>query len=184
MSKGSPACLDFARHERKGFEPKPRSYRALRHAQGKRSRDTPRSLRLAGYAALFGIPDADRDTILPGAFAATLAARTEKLPLYWQHRPGQRIGWVETAREDAKGLRVIATLDSGTRPGELLAAREVSGLSFGYRAADFRLTPRGRELAAVELFEVSLVTHPLQHGARVHFVDPPRDGEVAAAGGG
>ena len=134
-------------------------------------------MRLAGYAALFGIADAARDTILPGAFAATLAGRTERLPLYWQHRPGQRIGWVEDASEDARGLRVVASLEPGTRPGELLGAGAVSGLSFGYRAQRYRMTPQGRELAAVELFEISLVTHPLQHGARVHFVDPPRRGE-------
>lgn len=140
-------------------------------------------MRLAGYAALFGIPDAVRDTVLPGAFAATLA-REERLPLLWQHRPGQRIGWIESAREDARGLRVIATLDPGTRAAALVGANAVSGLSFGYRARDFRLTPQGRELAAVELLEVSLVTHPLQHGARVHFVspDPPPKGEVAAEG--
>lgn len=127
-------------------------------------------MRLAGYAALFGTPDAARDTILPGAFAATLANREDRLPLYWQHRPAQRIGWVETAREDARGLRVIARLEPGTRPAELLAAGAVDGLSFGYRARDWRMTPAGRELAEVELIEVSLVTHPLQHGARVHFV--------------
>lgn len=50
---------------------------------------------LAGYAALFGRADASRDTIRPGAFARTLAERQEPLPLYWQHRPEQRIGWVE-----------------------------------------------------------------------------------------
>lgn len=126
--------------------------------------------RLAGYAALFGIADAARDTILPGAFAASLAGREGRLPLLWQHRPGQRIGWVEMAREDARGLRVVASLDPGTRAAELLGARAVNGLSFGYRARHYRVTPHGRELRALDIFEVSLVTHPLQHGARVHFV--------------
>lgn len=126
--------------------------------------------RIAGYAALFGIADAARDVIVPGAFARTLANRRAMLPLLWQHRPGQRIGWVERAVEDARGLRIIARLDPGTRAAALLAARAVSGLSFGYRARDVRPTAAGRELAAVDLFEVSLVTHPLQHGARVHFV--------------
>lgn len=130
-------------------------------------------MRLAGYAALFGIPDAARDMILPGAFAATLAGRTERLPLFWQHRPSQRIGWVETVSEDDRGLRVVATIDPGTRPAALLGEGAVNGLSFGYRAKDFRHTPQGRELRAVELFEVSLVTRPLQHGARVHFVGFP-----------
>ena len=144
-------------------------------------------MRLAGYAALFGIADGARDTILPGAFAATLAGRSGPLPLYWQHRPAQRIGWVESAREDGKGLRVIATLDPGTRPAGMLAEGAVSGLSFGYRARHFRITPQGRLLKAVDLFEVSLVTHPLQHGARVIWIsDPPRNGEGdhAKHGGG
>ena len=139
-------------------------------------------MKFAGYAALFGIPDADRDTILPGAFAATLAGRSERLPLYWQHRPSQRIGWIETAREDERGLRVTARLDAGTRAAAALAGREVSGLSFGYRARDFAITPQGRTLRAVDLFEVSLVVQPLQHGARVHFISesPRRRGPPAA----
>jgi len=67
-------------------------------------------MRLAGYAALFDRADAGRDTIRPGAFARTLAEQQGPLPLYWQHRPEQRIGWVERIAEDARGLRVIAAL--------------------------------------------------------------------------
>ena len=128
-------------------------------------------LRIAGYAALFGVPDADRDVILPGAFRDTLAARRGPFPLYWQHRPEQRIGWVETAGEDARGLRVIATIDNPMgRAGRMLRAHKVSGLSFGYRAREAQHSEAGRELIGIDLFEVSLVTHPLQHGARVHLI--------------
>lgn len=132
------------------------------------------ALRIAGYAALFGTPDAARDIILPGAFANTLAERRANrlglFPLYWQHRPEQRIGWVETAGEDARGLRIIASIDNpDERAAKLLRTRAVSGLSFGYRARRYRHTPQGRELAEIELFEVSVVTHPLQHDARVHL---------------
>ena len=130
-------------------------------------------MRLAGYAALFDIADAARDTIRPGAFAATLAQRTEPLPLYWQHDPRQRIGAIERIGEDARGLRVVARIDRpASRAASLLHSRNVSGLSFGYRATQARHTPQGRELIAVELLEISLVTHPLQHGARVHLVVP------------
>ena len=130
-------------------------------------------MRFAGYAALFGTPDAARDTIVPGAFAATLAGRREPLPLYWQHRPDQPIGVIEAASEDARGLRVIARIDNpNSQAAALLRTKSVSGLSFGYRASAARHTPQGRVLEAVDLFEVSLVTHPLQHGARVHFVSP------------
>ena len=127
-------------------------------------------MRIAGYAALFGKPDGARDTILPGAFRRTLAERRDKFPLYWQHHPEQRIGWVETVGEDERGLRIIATIDNPDgRAASMLRARAVDGLSFGYRARGFRNTAAGRILADVDLFEVSLVTHPLQDGARVHF---------------
>jgi HK97 family phage prohead protease len=128
-------------------------------------------VRFAGYAGLFNIPDADRDTILPGAFAATLLARTKALPLLWQHRPDQKIGEIENVTEDERGLRVVARLDrTNSRAADMLAKGEVSGLSFGYRATRAAHTEAGRQLVEIDLFEVSLVTHPLQHGARVHFV--------------
>jgi len=136
----------------------------LRQAQGERV------LRIAGYAALFDRVDGARDTIRRGAFSRTLSERRGPYPLYWQHRPEQRIGWVETAGEDARGLRIIATIDNPDgRAAKLLRERAVNGLSFGYRARNYRHTPQGRELADIELFEVSVVTHPLQDGARVHW---------------
>ena len=129
------------------------------------------SLRIAGYAALFDTADAARDIIRQGAFAATLARTSDPLPLYWQHDPRQRIGTVERIREDAKGLRVVARIDRpASRAAALLAARAVSGLSFGYRARQARHGLQGRELIAVDLLEISLVTHPLQHAARVHLI--------------
>lgn len=131
----------------------------------------PASIRFAGYAGLFDIPDADRDTIRPGAFAATLAARETPLPLLWQHRPDQKIGEIESIDEDERGLKVIARLtNTASRAAKMLRDRKVSGLSFGYRARNARHSEKGRELIAIDLFEVSLVTHPLQYGARVHFI--------------
>ncbi|MFU7527324.1 HK97 family phage prohead protease [Qipengyuania sp. ASV99] len=129
------------------------------------------AIRFAGYAGLFGIPDASRDIIRPGAFAATLAARTQPLPLLWQHRPDQPIGVVESIAEDCRGLRVVARIDRITsRAAAMLLAKAVNGLSFGYRARAARYSDEGRELIAIDLFEVSLVTHPLQFGARVHLI--------------
>jgi uncharacterized protein len=128
-------------------------------------------IRFAGYAALFDIADGARDTIRRGAFARTLAERSAPLPLYWQHRPDQPIGEIEAIAEDARGLRVIARIDRpDSRAAMLLAKGEVSGLSFGFRTRTARQSNAGRELLEIDLFEVSLVTQPLQHGARVHFV--------------
>lgn len=133
-------------------------------------------MKLAGYAALFGIADAAGDVIRKGAFARTIAtAQGRPLPLWWQHRPGQRIGAVEMLAEDDRGLRVIARVDGGTRAAAALARREISGLSFGYRARGFRRLHTGppggmRLLEDIDLFEISLVADPLQHGARVHLI--------------
>jgi HK97 family phage prohead protease len=128
------------------------------------------TLRFAGYAALFGVADGAGDTIRPGAFARTLAEGAA-IPLYWQHDAGRRIGGVEALAEDRRGLRVIARLDRhDSRAADLLLRGEVSGLSFGYRARGYTRVPKGRVLRDIELLEVSLVTHPLQPGARVHLV--------------
>lgn len=129
------------------------------------------TLRFAGYAALFDIADGARDTIRRGAFERTLASRKEPLPLLWQHRSGARIGVVERVAEDRRGLRVIARIDRAqSRAAAMLRAKTVDGLSFGYRARGFHRTGQGRVLEDIDLFEISLVTHPLQPGARVHMI--------------
>ena len=129
------------------------------------------SLKFAGYAALFGRRDAGRDTIRPGALSRTLADRAAPLPLLWQHRADLRIGWIEQIGEDGRGLRVLGSIDNPDgRAGLVLRQGAISGLSFGYRARRFRRDRDGRELLDVEIVEVSLVSHPMQHGARVHLV--------------
>ncbi|MXO91219.1 HK97 family phage prohead protease [Pontixanthobacter aquaemixtae] len=128
-------------------------------------------MRFAGYAALFGTPDAAQDTVEKGAFQRTLVRRSAPLPLFWQHRPDQQIGWVVTASEDQRGLRIIAEIDNPDgKAATLLSGHKVSGLSFGYRARRYRKNGTGRRLEEIDLFEISLVTHPLQHGARVHMI--------------
>lgn len=129
------------------------------------------SLRFAGYAALFDERDAGRDIIRPGAFSRTLAARRDPLPLFWQHRPDLRIGWIDRIAEDTRGLRVIAEIDNPDGgAGRALQSGTVTGLSFGYRALAANSDAQGRELHDLELFEISLVTHPMQHRARVHLL--------------
>lgn len=138
-------------------------------------------MRFAGYAAIFRKRDSGGDTIMPGAFRGSLERRLAdglKLPLLWQHRPDQRIGWIESAGEDERGLRVVARLDEPDSPqARALQAGAVNGLSFGYRVLQGRALPGGRELNDLDIIEVSLVTRPMQPLARVHYVE----GEEAAA---
>jgi HK97 family phage prohead protease len=133
-------------------------------------------VRFAGYAAIFSKRDSGGDTILPGAFRESLdrqLAEGLRLPLLWQHRPDQQIGWVDVADEDLRGLRVVASITAtNSAAARALADGAVDGLSFGYRVRQGRTVPSGRELHDLDIMEVSLVTRPMQPLARVHFVEP------------
>ncbi|KPF59037.1 peptidase U35 [alpha proteobacterium AAP81b] len=129
-------------------------------------------LRIAGYASVFGVADSGGDVVLPGAFAGAPA----RVPLLWQHDPREPIGFVESLREDGRGLRVVARVvdaGKGAAAAALLRAGAVDGLSFGYRVKAAR-RDRGagvRRLAALDLIEVSVVTFPMQPRARVLGVE-------------
>ena len=130
-------------------------------------------LRFTGYAALFDRVDEGGDVIRRGAFGALPDG--ERLPLLWQHRPDRRIGWVTMAREDDRGLRVLGCLPEENRAADMLRQGAVRGLSFGYRVE--RSEGFGpRALLALDIAEISLVTHPMQPGAQVHFLSshPPK----------
>lgn len=129
-------------------------------------------MRFAGYAALFDKVDRGGDIVRRGAFRRAVAAGPQGLPLLWQHEAGKPIGRIEMLAEDARGLRVIGRLsDAGTarEAAALLKDGAVGGLSFGYRVRDKR-DGTNRELTDLDLVEVSLVTFPMQPGARVHAV--------------
>ena len=128
-------------------------------------------LRFAGYAAIFDRVDRGGDVVRAGAFGDVAAAG---VPLLWQHGPASVIGVVESAREDARGLRVIGRVSRASAAGREAAAAiaqgVVDGLSFGYRVKAAQ-GAGPRELLALELVEVSVVMHPMQDLARVVAVE-------------
>lgn len=125
---------------------------------------------IEGYASLFGVEDLARDVVRPGAFARSLAQRSE-VAMLLQHRGGAPAGRWVAMREDGRGLYVRGLVDPTMRAGAsaLKLAREegLSGLSIGFVARDW--SPRvgtGRELRELELREISLVMSPMLPGAR------------------
>lgn len=146
------------------------------------------SLRFAGYAALFDARDRGGDVVRRGAFAG---ARAGAVPLLWQHDPARPIGRIERLEEDARGLRIVAQLATGGRQAAeaaaLLRAGALSGLSFGYRVRSSEPGPPGRAgrptrvLTQLELVEISLVTLPMQPGARVIAIAQDADGDGVQA---
>ncbi|WP_293881401.1 HK97 family phage prohead protease [Sphingomonas sp.] len=118
-------------------------------------------MRFAGYVAVFDREDRGGDVIRKGAFAGELS---KPVTLLWQHDQARPIGAVEMLAEDDRGLRIIGRVsdDAGVVAG--------SGLSFGYRVRA-ALEGTKRELTALELLEVSVVSFPMQPLARVHAID-------------
>lgn len=122
---------------------------------------------LSGYAAIYGaearIGDY-RELIAPGAFTSTLAEERDILALA-DHDQRQVLGRTRSGtlqlREDPKGLHFTLTLPD-TQAGRDVAALaqrgDLGGMSFGFVATDETWTGDLRELRAVELHEISVVS--------------------------
>lgn len=136
--------------------------------------------RLSGYAAVFGQDTRIGDfteTVLPGAFTASLRAGRDILALV-DHDPRAvlartRSGTLRLA-EDSHGLHFELDAPDTTAGRDLLALAERNDL--GGASFAFTVPPGGehwiddrRELRAVELHEVSIVqSWPAYEGTVVH----------------
>jgi HK97 family phage prohead protease len=130
-----------------------------------------------GYASLFGKEDLGHDIILPGAFRGSLAKRgAAQIKMLFQHDPKEPVGVWSHIAEDAKGLFVRGRLNTEVaRAREILSLmREgaIDGLSIGFHTLKGRTDPKTgiRKLREVDLWEISIVTFPMQQGARIHSV--------------
>lgn len=131
-----------------------------------------------GYGAVFGNLDSDRDVITAGAFSKTLKKKKpNKIKLLWQHDPSQPIGIWEVMEEDKRGLKVQGRLLIGQGVPKadeayaLLKAGALDAMSIGFAipqgGADWDSAKGVRTITEVDLWEISLVTFPANHRARV-----------------
>lgn len=142
----------------------------------------------SGYASRFGVVDMGRDLVLPGAFRDSLAARGARgIKLLFQHDPSEPLGvWLEL-REDAAGLfvrgRVLPEIARGREVLALMRAGALDGLSIGFRAVEGRADPKSgvRKLSKIDLWEISIVTFPMQPEARIAAVKNFETTRLAAA---
>ena len=125
--------------------------------------------RLEGYAAVFGVEARIADfteTVAPGAFAASLARGDDILALA-DHDPARLLARTKsgtlTLREDARGLAFALQVPDTQAGRDVLALAErgdLGGMSFGFTVprGGERWTGRKRELRAIDLKEVSVVS--------------------------
>jgi HK97 family phage prohead protease len=130
-----------------------------------------------GYASVFGETDLNRDLVLPGAFARSIAKRgTSGIRMLFQHDPAAPIGVWQEIREDARGLFVRGKLMTEVAKGRevlaLMRAGAIDGLSIGFRTVRGRTDAKSgvRRLMEIDLWEVSVVTFPMLPAARVSAV--------------
>ncbi|WP_409564924.1 HK97 family phage prohead protease [Methylobacterium sp. J-026] len=100
-----------------------------------------------------------------------LSSRTPLVRLLFQHDPAEPIGRWLSLREDATGLFAEGQLNLAVQRARevdaLLRGGGLDGLSIGFRTLLARRGTGGeRRLHRVDLWEISLVTFPLQPGAR------------------
>jgi HK97 family phage prohead protease len=137
---------------------------------------------LEGYASTFGNVDNGGDKVMPGAFVEGLASarrygRTVKM--LWQHDPDQPIGVWEDMAEDAKGLwvkgRLVMEVPKAREAHALAKAGALGGLSIGYRVKEAAPEGNVRLLKKLDLFEVSMVTMPMNERAKLTAVKADED---------
>lgn len=137
-----------------------------------------------GYGSVFNVTDRGGDIVAPGAFAETLAAAKAagRLPaMLWQHRQAEPIGVYTEMDEDSVGLRIKGKLALKTSRGaeayELMKMGALSGLSIGYRVRDdsWDRVTGVRTIKKADLYELSLVTIPMNDASRVSAVKAIED---------
>ncbi len=128
----------------------------------------------SGYASVFHHVDQGRDIVVKGAFARSLKNRgAAGIKLLWQHNPQQPIGVIDEIKEDNHGLfirgRLLFDLAQAREAYALLQAKAVDGLSIGYNTilSDRDNNTGIRRLLDVDLWEISIVTFPMQAAARI-----------------
>jgi HK97 family phage prohead protease len=127
-----------------------------------------------GYASVFNEKDLGSDIVVKGAFAQSIKTRGAKgIKMFGDHDPRNRVGVWTSIEEDEKGLLV---------KGRLLMAKSIAkdiyidlkegaldGLSIGGMTKKDKYDGRrkARMIEEFDLFEISLVSIPMNQSSRV-----------------
>lgn len=128
---------------------------------------------IEGYGAVFDTVDNGNDIVAQGAFTRSLQSG-RKVKMLLQHDPSDVIGVWDELAEDGNGLRVkgriLTSIAKAREAHELVKAGALDGLSIGYRAVKSMDRNGKRVILQADLWEVSLVTFPMNEAARIDAV--------------
>ena len=126
-----------------------------------------------GMASVFGNVDQGNDIVDKGAFTRTLEHKGNEIPLLWHHNPAEPIG-VGIVHQNSKGLAIKGKLNLEVQKAReahsLLRQKAVKGLSIGFQTVKEKFDGAIRHLKELKLFEVSVVTFPMNAQANINGV--------------
>lgn len=127
---------------------------------------------ISGRGSVFGNVDRGGDIVAAGAFSESIASG-RKVAMLWQHDAREVIGVWTSLKQDGEGLLVEGQLADTPRGNEvynLLKMGALDGLSIGYRTVEWKWQEDTRIIEKAELWEVSVVTFPMNELARIDAV--------------
>jgi hypothetical protein len=145
---------------------------------------------LKGYASTFGNIDLGDDLVEHGAFLKTIdrcQKGGDKIPMCFQHSIMHIIGGFDPAKmyEDDKGLHVEGEIYKKTSMGsdvyELAKRGVLNKMSIGFTVSDANYDAEDgktiRKLKDINLYEISMVSHPMNPHARITDIKADKNEE-------
>lgn len=142
-----------------------------------------------GMASVYGNRDLGGDVVEPGAFSKTLADKNGEVPILWQHDPREPIG-MGKLMDSGDGLMIKGELAIDSSPIAvkaygLMRRGILKGLSIGYDTMRDEVKEVAgkttRYLKELKLWEVSIVTFPMNELATVSTVKAVEDARLELA---
>lgn len=138
-----------------------------------------------GMASVYGNRDLGGDVVEPGAFTKTLTDKGGEVPILWQHDSREPIGMGKLF-DSADGLQIKGELAIDSSPVAakaygLMRRGILKGLSIGYDTIRDEVKDKVRYLRELKLWEVSIVTFPMNELATIQGVKTLEDAKIALA---
>ncbi|MBB5331870.1 HK97 family phage prohead protease [Tunturiibacter gelidoferens] len=134
-----------------------------------------------GLGAVYNNVDLGNDVIDPGAFSRTLSAG-KKFPVLWQHDPSNPIGHC-VVTDGRDGIQVNGVLElsdpTAKKAHTFMKAGIVKGMSIGYDTIQSTFDGDIRHLSELKLWEISVVTFPMNESAVISGVKSLSDDDRA-----